>query len=1294
MQFERLRLSGFKSFVDPVEFRIEPGLTGVVGPNGCGKSNLLEALRWVMGASSAKAMRGAGMDDVIFAGATGRPSRGWAEVTLTIDNASRLAPQPFTDAPVIEVARRIDRGSGSTYRVNGKEVRARDVQLLFADASTGANSPALVRQGQISELIAAKPQNRRRILEEAAGVSGLHTRRHEAELRLRAAETNLNRLDDISREIETGLNRLKREARLAERYKKISAEIRALQAAVLFARYAEAKGASEQASADLAAAIHAVQETAVASAAGETAALNAAEAIKPLREEDAVAAAVLHRLTLERDRFDLEAKQAAADADRATADVERILGDAARETAASDDARAQLARLTAELETARADLASAPARAPELEAAFQAADLRRAEADTAVERLAAELAAETARAQAAEARAQEATARLARAEQALAAAQAARAQAIEARLREAAARVARAEQALAGAQAARAQAVEARLKEAAARVARAEQGLAGAKAARAQAIEARLKEAAARLARAEQSLAGAQADRARIGPLETTEAEAARAKLAEAVAALQASRAAVEEAEAARAGAVQAEATARQAARQHEDRLGRLQTEARGLAQLLAGGKREFPPALDSIRAEKGWEAALAAALGEDLDAALDPRASAFWAGQESAAAAPAWPPGVEPISPHVTAPPALAARLAFVGVVEVEAGDRLAKALPPGARLASKRGDLWRWDGFVARADAPRPAAVRLAQRVRLTEIEDEIDRLRPAAESAGAAQKIAVEALRQGEEALKVLRDGPRNAERVVALARDGAERLAREQAQREARAQALDETITRLQGELEEARAAAQAAETAAAPAALDETVTRHEGELDEARAAVEAARTAAAPAAFDETITRHEGELQEARAAAAAARTAAEAVALDAHEAALAAAREAAEAARAEAAQARVAVDAEAREQEGRRQRLASLERDHGDWTRRSGFAAERIAALEADRAGADAARVQALAARDGMAARRDELLDAFTTAEARRKASADALAAADLELKTLEKAGRSAEQAAGEAREKRAGADARAEAARNRLAEVDAHVRETAQLTPEELGRKLKEEAIATPADATGAESLLYGLERERDGLGPVNLRAEDEAIEQQGRLHTLKSERADLTTAIAKLRDGIDELNAEGRERLIAAFDVINVNFQALFHALFEGGQAELKLVESEDPLEAGLEIFACPPGKRLATMSLMSGGEQALTAAALIFGVFLANPAPICVLDEVDAPLDDANVDRFCRMLHEMRQRTNTRFVAITHNPVTMSRVDRLFGVTMPERGVSQLVSVDLTQAAAMAAQ
>uniref|UniRef100_UPI001439A8E3 AAA family ATPase n=1 Tax=Caulobacter sp. SSI4214 TaxID=2575739 RepID=UPI001439A8E3 len=271
MQFQRLRLSGFKSFVEPTEFRIEPGLTGIVGPNGCGKSNLLEALRWVMGANSAKAMRAGGMDDVIFAGSGGRPPRNHADVALTIDNSDRTAPAQFNDDPVLEVIRRIDRGAGSTYKINGREVRARDVQLLFADASTGANSPALVRQGQISELIGAKPQNRRRILEEAAGVSGLHTRRHEAELRLRAAEANLARLEDVARELETALNRLKREARQAEKYKRLSAEIRAVQGAVLYTRWTEARDTLERTQREATEAARLVEDTARASAAAQVA---------------------------------------------------------------------------------------------------------------------------------------------------------------------------------------------------------------------------------------------------------------------------------------------------------------------------------------------------------------------------------------------------------------------------------------------------------------------------------------------------------------------------------------------------------------------------------------------------------------------------------------------------------------------------------------------------------------------------------------------------------------------------------------------------------------------------------------------------------------------------------------------------------------------------------------------------------------------------------------------------------------------------------------------------------------
>ena len=1060
MQFQRLRLSGFKSFVEPTEFRIEPGLTGIVGPNGCGKSNLLEALRWVMGANSAKAMRAGGMDDVIFAGSGARPPRNHADVALTIDNADRTAPAQFNDDPVLEVVRRIDRGSGSTYKINGREVRARDVQLLFADASTGANSPALVRQGQISELIGAKPQNRRRILEEAAGVSGLHTRRHEAELRLRAAEANLARLDDVARELETALNRLKREARQAEKYKRLSAEIRAVQGAVLYTRWTEARDTLERTQREATEAARLVEETARASAAAQVAITDAETAMPPLREEATIAQAILGQLAIQKDRAEREAEAAAAEFERLKNDLARIEADRAREQQAKEDAAAALARIDAELEEVRALVAAAPERGPELEATAKTAEEARAAAETRVEQLAARVAAE------------------------------------EAQFRAAAARLA---------------------------------------------------EADARASRTNRALDQAKAERAAIGPEVDPAAADARQRFANAEAALAAARAALEEAEAERVKAAEQEAQARQLARNVEDQLGRLRTEARGLAQLTAPrAKSGHAPALDSVSPDKGYGAALAAALGDDLDAALDPKAPSYWGGAQ--VSAPVWPEGAQPLVPLVKAPPELVARLSHVAVVARADGDRLQKSLKPGMRLVSIEGDLWRWDGFVARADAPKPAAIRLEQRTRLAEVEAEIDVLTPRAEATAAALKTAADRMRAIEDLLREKRRGPPDAERLLTQAREQVAKFEREQALRAARAQSLDDTIARFEAEKAEADAA-----------------------LAEARDAHAAAQTS--------------GDLQP---------QLAEAVAL----------------------------------------------------------------------------------------------LDEFTAAEARRAKASDALETAETNRVNADRAARAAEQAASEAREKRAALVAHLDGARQRYAEVATAIREQARMEPEELGRHVAGEAVAVPKDAAGVEAHLFALERERDAIGPVNLRAEEEAQEYAGRLEIMRTERADLSGAVTKLRAGIEELNAEGRERLLAAFDVINANFQTLFQALFGGGQAELKLIESDDPLEAGLEIYACPPGKRLASMSLMSGGEQALTASALIFGVFLANPAPICVLDEVDAPLDDANVDRYCNMLDEMRRRTQTRFIAITHNPVTMSRMDRLFGVTMAERGVSQLVSVDLSTA------
>ena len=1147
MHFQRLRLSGFKSFVDPSEVRIEPGVTGVVGPNGCGKSNILEALRWVMGANSVKAMRAGEMDDVIFAGASGRPGRSHAEVVLTIDNSERNAPTEFNSHDVIEVSRRIDRGAGSTFRINGRETRAKDVQLLFADASTGANSPALVRQGQISELIAAKPQNRRLILEEAAGVAGLHGRRHEAELRLRAAEANLLRIDDLIRELESAAARLRREARQAEAFKTISAEIRALQSAVLYTRWTEARDALERTEADTAEAVRAVELTAREAAAATVQAQRAEEAIKPLRDEELASSAVLHRLAAERDRLEEEAERIEAEAARLAEAVARLQADRAREEVIAEDAKLALARLDEEVAALQAEIAAAPERAPALGTALAAAEAERARTDAEAMRLNAEAAAEAARREAA---------------------------------------------------------------------------------------EARVIDAQSRVSRAGRAMDQAKADLDALGPLEDLTTLAARSRLEEVEAVLASAREALETAEADRQQAADAESAALTAARKADDQLGRLKAEARGLAQLVQPERKSgYAPALDKVSCERGYEAALAAALGDDLNAALDPKAPAYWGGAD--ARPPVWPQGVVPLADLVRAPAELAARLALVGVVAAEDGARLAKTLIPGMRLVSREGELLRWDGFVARADAPRPAAARLEQKARLEETEAEIDSLTPLRDAAAKTLSEAGARLAAAEAALREARKAPLQAEREASVAREALARVQHDVARRDARAQSLKETIARFEAERAEAEAALQAAkqDVEALPAT---------GGIGPA---LEAARTAAA-------------------------------------------------AAREVASQARSEVELERREREGRQRRLESLERDGRDWRERAAHALARIEVLAREREAAEAARIASLDAPQALEARKIKLLEELYGAEERLSKASDAFAAADSARAEADKAARAADQRAAEARELRAGLTARLEAGRERLAEVAASLRETACMEPDALGAALADKPEMLARGAVAAEQRLQTLERQREAIGAVNLRAEEEAAEHAERLAALKSERADLSGAIAKLRRGIEELNAEGRERLLDAFEVINGHFQALFLALFDGGQAELRLIESDDPLEAGLEIFACPPGKRLAVMSLMSGGEQALTAMALIFAVFLAQPAPICVLDEVDAPLDDHNVQRFCNLLAEMRARTETRFICITHNPVTMSRMDRLYGVTMPERGISQLVSVDLRQAEALAAE
>lgn len=1147
MQITQIRIAGFKSFVDPTDVPVEDGLTGIVGPNGCGKSNLLEALRWAMGASSAQAMRGAEMDDLIFSGSDARPARETAEVTLVLDNSDRKAPAEFNAADTLEIQRRLKRGVGSTYKINGRTVRGKDIQLLFADASTGANSPALVRQGQISELISSKPQNRRRILEEAAGIAGLNTRRHEAELKLRGAEANLERLTELSAEAERQLESLKRQARKARKYRELSEEIAGLEALAAHLRWSDAKAARLTASEALSVAKASVETLTREDAICETARLKASQKLAPLREAESLASSQLGSARIALARLEAEHKAAADAIERITGELSRLVEDIEREEQAIVEANEAKARAQSELanlpqeneHTNATQEASVRAALEARREALRAAELQ-------VDTLSTALAQSRARKQAAHESAQLQTRRKASLQ--------AEAQKLREDL-EIASDTASLVSQLAHAQT---------------RESAAEQ----------------------HLDQIEQALEAAETE------LQTAHEREQEARLP--VAAL-------------------------------EQAIRALDGEIAGLGRLLRRMETsDAPPVLDSVNTHKGYERAVAAALGDDLQASTDTSTSLYWAGAKTHAAR--LPEGAKPLSDFTAAPEALAARLGQCGLIAPADGARLSRDLLPGQRLVSKAGHLWRWDGFVRTPDAPVSAAEQLEQKARLEAAREEL----PPLQEQFAVADAALEAVRT--------------------------ERLTLENKLRETRA-----SLPKAATALNEARRA-----TASAKQASDHAAMKHDA-AQSALMRVEADLRHTVEALCVLQDDKDEGDLPTL-------------------ESRLATAREDLAGARESEIEARGQLTDLTRGREQALARRTALSRDQAEWHRRAAAATARRDSLLARRAETNASLETATSNATGKNGNAiTDLITKVADLEAARKAASDQFAAAESEARLAEQSARAASTAAAKAREALAGANVMLETAEARFDEVAETARNQFQRLPEGLlplaRSRLPEEAL-NGATHSQTSQKADSLKRDRDQLGGVNMDAEEEAESLSKRLSLQNSEKKDLTSAIAKLREGVESLNGEGRDRLLEAFETVNAHFKALFTALFRGGQAELRLIDAEDPLAAGLEIFAQPPGKRLGTLRLMSGGEQALTAAALIFAVFLSNPAPVCVLDEVDAPLDDANVDRFCRMLDEMRTRTNTRFIVITHNPVTMSRMDRLFGVTMREKGVSKLVSVDLSTA------
>ena len=857
MKFKKIKILGFKSFVDQTDIDIEEGLTGIVGPNGCGKSNVVESLRWCMGETSPKSMRSSGMEDVIFSGTTDRPARNNAEVTIFLDNKDRNAPAEFNNDEEIQIRRKIEIERGSEYRINGKEVRARDVQRLFADLSTGAHSPSLISQGRVGALINAKPIDRRAVLEEAAGISGLHSRRHEAELKLKGAESNLQRLKDIMRQLNTQINNLQKQAKQAEAYKSISEEITRLEGIVTYLKWYNLKESFEKSDTDLKSSEQLIQKYTLEVSQATNDQSKANEKIQPLREKEIEAAAKLNRINLERESLDKEEERIKELKKSLEQTIQQNIGDYEREQY--------------QLENALRDLDALNVKKDDLTAEISIDDF----------------------------------------------------------------------------------------------------------------------------------------DNEQIKDLKEEK-------------------------------------------KQLEDQINDLE---------------ENIEKYNSIKQSKR---------------------------------------------------------------------DEWQKALINEENLKSRESTLKEVEGY----DDPNKWTQIFSEKFyrNLSEISEKV-----------------VEAEELSADSRKSYDKASNDAKDAVTMSMQLREDL---------RQKDVEEKHSDWNYEYQR----------------LSKNIQSSKNQINELK------------------------------------------------------------------------------------QRRIKSEEELKKITNRP----------------------------EEIAQKRGQLIETKGFAETERQYAADRLAEADNELKKYENKLRKAQNDLANVRESKGRTEATKELAESRLSELESESIEKYNCKPDSIITKLSisEDLETLQNNFERNETRLERLKQQRDTLGVVNLRADLETKEIEQELEKMNSEKTDLETAIKKMRESIEELNKEGRTRLLKAFDVVNNHFKDVFVQLFNGGKAHLELVDSDDPLEAGLEMMVSPPGKKLQSMSLLSGGEQALTAMSLIFAVFLTNPSPICVLDEVDAPLDDANVERFCNLLDDIADKTNTKFLIITHHALTMSRMDRLFGVTMAERGVSQIVSVDLKKA------
>ena len=857
MEFKKIQLNGFKSFAEKTNFLIEEGLTGIVGPNGCGKSNIVESLRWVMGETSAKSMRGSGMEDVIFSGTSNKASKNIAEVSISLNNENHDGPMQYKDLDQIDVRRKIEKDKGSKFYINNKEVRARDAQMFFADLSTGAHSPSMISQGRIGALVTAKPTDRRAILEEAANISGLHVRRHEAELRLNAADTNLKRADELRRQQEKQLANLQKQAEEATKYKEISGEIKKIEAGLYYLKLLDIDKEIK------------IENEINAEAEGEVDVFNhqisqfenlieiETKKVSPLREKNIENLSKIQRMNLELQSLDEENIRTQDEIENIKKSLKTLEEDIDREKGIVIDANSNEKRLKEE----KSELIEIDSKYFETE------------------------------------------------------------------------------------------------------------------------------------------------------KLSNEDLELAKNKL-------------------------------------------------------------------------------------KDEQNSVDEIINVFANGNINISMGP-----IKNVKDTITR----------------------SKELINNNEIAQ---------------------ALALLDRCRI-EIDEFLKNL-------------------ENEESKKKLLNINEKNNNIKVLQEKYADSFSKNQSIKK-------ESIKR------------------------------------------------------NERIKAIETEI------------------------------------------------------ESWKNLLSNSEKMVSDLSERKNKLLSQLDELDQQ------PKIQA--------EKKGQITEGLRISENEKVENEKIIEETDKKINSLRLELNEVQEKSIQIRERKASSGATIEGLKKRKNDLLDRVQSELNINEDDILENSNLNGVEKLPDSVGQEEILDQKKREREKLGSVNLRADEETNKYEIEIKKMEQDREDLVSAITKLKESINELNQKGRERLLQAFDRVNRKFNEVYTKLFNGGNAKLELIDSEDPLEAGLEMLVSPPGKRLQSITLLSGGEQALTALSLIFAVFLTNPSPICVLDEVDAPLDDANVIRFCSLLNELTKITNTKFIIVTHHALTMSKMNRLYGVTMPEKGISQLVAVDLQKAESMVA-